>query len=101
MPASTSTCDTYRLRGEWRELPLPWANSTMPAGSPGSVKLPGRRTDPATTTISAVPAAGPAAFRAFIGSQSAGTAVAARRCRFARVTIDQGRRPTPPRAPSL
>src|SRR6202035_5283278 len=45
-PASLRLAATARFRGERRELPLPWANSTSPDGSAGTVRSPGSATPP-------------------------------------------------------
>ena len=46
-----------RLRGLCRLLPLPWANTTIPAACSGTVRYPARRTTP-TLACTSSPAAG-------------------------------------------
>ena len=42
-PARFNTSATYRLRGLWRLLPLPCANTTIPVGVLGDREMPGHR----------------------------------------------------------
>ena len=56
-PAACSTSATYRLRGLFLPLPLPWANSTIPGAFGGTVRYPLSRTWPtAGATSPAQPA---------------------------------------------
>ncbi len=45
-PASPSSAATWRLRGLWRPLPLPWAKITSPPEFAGRRRSPGSRTPP-------------------------------------------------------
>src|SRR5581483_6175096 len=54
-PARWRAPATARLRGLWRLLPLPWANTTIPAAAGGIVRSPDRPGSRCTSTPSPLP----------------------------------------------